>query len=188
MKRMSLVVLAAAVSLATWASASATQSGSQSPLVEEVRRATARFRDSAAAIAAGYAPFLGCVSGPQEGAMGVHFVKGDLVGDGELDAQHPEALMYEPTREGLRLVGVEYIVIAEAWDARHQTPPSLMGQVFHYTSSPNRYGIPAFYALHVWAWKDNPNGAFADWNPRVSCREYRAEAVTPLAGAGEART
>jgi hypothetical protein len=49
-----------------------------------------------------------------------------------------------------------------------------MGQVFHYTASPNRYGIPAFYALHVWAWKENPNGTFADWNPKVSCRDYVA--------------
>ena len=44
-----------------------------------------------------------------------------------------------------------------------------MGQLFHYTPSPNRYGIPAFYALHVWAWRPNPHGVFMDWNPRVSC-------------------
>ena len=28
---------------------------------------------------------------------------------------------------------------------------------------------PAFYELHVWAWRDNPSGVFVDWNPRVSC-------------------
>jgi hypothetical protein len=28
---------------------------------------------------------------------------------------------------------------------------------------------PAFYELHVWAWRDNPHGAFVDWNPAVSC-------------------
>jgi hypothetical protein len=44
----------------------------------------------------------------------------------------------------------------------------LMGQLFHSNTSPNRYGIPAFYALHVWAWRDNPHGVFVDWNPRVS--------------------
>jgi hypothetical protein len=43
---------------------------------------------------AGYALFLGCVSGPQEGAMGFHYVNGDLVGDGVIDAQRPEALIY----------------------------------------------------------------------------------------------
>jgi hypothetical protein len=68
--------------------------GPQTTLVEEVRRATARFSDVAAAGPAGYAPFLGCVSGPQEGAMGFHYVNGDLVGDGVIDAQRPEALIY----------------------------------------------------------------------------------------------
>jgi len=158
---MSLVSLAVIAQVGT--------AGPQATLVEEVRRATARFNDVAAARAAGYAPFLGCVSGPQEGAMGTHYVNGDLVGDGVVDAQHPEALMYEARDGRLRLVGVEYIVLAEAWDARNQTPPVLMGQAFHLTASPNRYGIPAFYALHVWAWKHNPHGMFVDWNPKVSC-------------------
>jgi hypothetical protein len=143
------------------------------PLVDAVRRAIREFADVNTAAAAGYQPFLGCVSGPQEGAMGIHYVNGDLVGDGELDVQRPEALMYEPRNGRLQLVGVEFIVIAEAWDAAHPSPPTLMGQVFHLNGSPNRYGIPAFYELHVWATKANPNGAFADWNPRVSCEAFR---------------
>jgi hypothetical protein len=184
-----LIAIVAALSLGSCASTGTEGHGraDSGPLLEEVRRATTRFQDVAAATAAGYAPFLGCVSGPQEGAMGVHYVNGDLVGDGEIDGARPEALIYEPGRDGLRLVGVEYIVIAAAWDARHKTPPTLMGQVFHYNTAPNRYGIPAFYALHVWAWRDNPSGPFADWNPRVSCRDYRAERkgpVTPAAARG----
>ncbi|HEU4370039.1 MAG TPA: hypothetical protein VFV05_17595 [Methylomirabilota bacterium] len=146
-------------------------------LVEEVRRATERFKDVAAATAAGYAPFLGCVSGPQEGAMGLHYVNNALVGDGLLDLQRPEALMYEAKNGRLHLVGVEYIVIADAWNAKNQAPPTLMGQAFHHTGSPNRYGIPAFYALHVWAWKHNPHGMFVDWNPRVSCEGFTNGAV-----------
>jgi predicted ATPase len=35
--------------------------------------------------------------------------------------------------------------------------------------SPNRYGLPPFYALHAWAWKVNPSGDFFAWNPRVDC-------------------
>jgi hypothetical protein len=66
------------------------------PIAQEVRRATARYQDVTAATAARYALFLGCVSGPQGGAMGIHYVNGDLVGDGKLDAARPEALMYEP--------------------------------------------------------------------------------------------
>ena len=70
-----------------------------------------------------------------------------------------------------RLVGVEYIVPVEAWHPTEGDPPVpvLEGQVFHFNESPNRFGLPAFYELHVWAWRDNPNGTFADWNPRVSC-------------------
>jgi hypothetical protein len=66
-------------------------------------------------------------------------------------------------------------VIASEWHASHPEPPVLMGQHFHYVGSPNRYGLPAFYELHVWAWKDNPNGMFTDFNPRVSCEEYTGE-------------
>ena len=148
---------------------------SGSTLVATVRQATMDFKDVEAAKSAGYGLFHGCVSGPEEGAMGIHFVNGDLVGDGEIDALRPEALIYELTNKGLQLVGVEYVVIAEAWDANHETPPTLMGQVFHYVGAPNRYKIPAFYELHVWAWKQNPNGMFTDWNPKVSCEEYTSD-------------
>ena len=145
-------------------------------LVEAVRQATASFKDVEAAKAAGYGLFHGCVSGPQEGAMGIHYVKGDLVGDGEVDASQSEALIYEIRNGRLRLVGVEYVVIAEAWDANHETPPTLMGQVFQYVGAPNRYRLPGFYELHVWAWKNNPNGMFTDWNPKVSCVSYTEDA------------
>ena len=144
-------------------------------LVREVKEATRPFLDVNAAVRANYNAFLGCVNGTQEGAMGVHYVNGDLVGDGELDASKPEALMYEMRNGRLSLLGVEFIVIAEAWDANNALPPALLGQVFTYNTSPNRYGLPPFYALHVWAWKDNPNGTFVDWNPQVSCDQFTPE-------------
>jgi hypothetical protein len=143
--------------------------GTDANLVQIVRSATQTFHDPANATAAGYARFLGCVSGPQSGAMGVHYVNGALVGDGEIDANRPEALMYEQRNGKLRLLGVEYIVMASAWHANHTDPPVLNGQVFHYNGTPNRYALPAFYELHVWAWRDNPSGTFADWNERVTC-------------------
>ena len=145
--------------------------GSAAPakLVELVRNATRRFVDVNTAVAANYQPYLGCVSGPDHGAMGVHYVNPDLVGDGEIDASRPEALIYEPADGGLKLVGVEFIVIAAAWQAKHETPPVLEGQTFQFVDSPNRYGLPAHFELHVWAWRDNPNGAFVDWNTRVTC-------------------
>lgn len=142
---------------------------SSSMIVERVREATEAFRH---AIPAEYQQFLGCVSGPEEGAMGVHFVNFALVDD-KVDVRHPEALIYEVKDGRARLVGVEFIVPAEAWDASHRDaplePPVLEGQVFQFNETPNRFRLPAFYELHVWAWRDNPNGTFADWNPRVSC-------------------
>jgi hypothetical protein len=140
-----------------------------SSLVQIVRDATRPFLDVAVAEADGYSPAFGCVSGPQEGAMGVHYINGALVGDGELDAWKPEALMYEVSRGRARLLGVEYIVDAATWLATHGGPPVLEGQMFQFVSSPNRYGLPAFFELHVWAWRGNPSGTFADWNMRVSC-------------------
>jgi hypothetical protein len=144
--------------------------------VKAVRNSTERFRDASTAVAEGYAPQLGCVSGPDRGAMGVHFINGPLVGDGGLDVTRPEALVYEPTRGGgFRLVAVEYVVLAEMWNAGHAGPPELMGQLFHLIDSPNRFGLPAFYSLHVWASKDNPSGTFVNWSPKVSCDAYNPQ-------------
>lgn len=82
----------------------------------------------------------------------------------------PEALTYEVQPNGqLALTGVEYVVFQEAWDAEHDQPPTLFGQPFVLVPAGNRYGIPAFYALHAWAWKANPTGSFEDWNPKVLC-------------------
>jgi hypothetical protein len=141
-------------------------------LVREVRLATQDFRSVSMARAAGYQSLGSCVSGPQEGAMGIHFAKGPLIGDGMLDATQPELLIYEQRNGRLRLLGVEFLVRAEDWHAHNADPPVLMGQHFQYVSSPNRYGLPAFYELHVWAWRDNPHGMFVDWNPTVSCEEF----------------
>jgi hypothetical protein len=138
-------------------------------LVQTVRTATQRYLDVNSAVRDGYQPAFGCVSGPDHGAMGVHYIKGALVADGEVDATRPEALIYEPTRDGMKLVGVEFIVDAATWLKNHPAPPTLEEQAFHLVNAPNRYAIPAFFELHVWAWRDNPNGAFVDWNNHVSC-------------------
>ncbi|MGH8224423.1 MAG: hypothetical protein ACREQZ_15760 [Woeseiaceae bacterium] len=136
-----------------------------SPLVQKVRKATARFRDINVATAEGYAAGP-CVSGPNRGAMGVHLINTSLLTK-EVDAETPEALIYEPSPDGrMRLVGVEIITLAADWV---NEVPVLDGHLLHYVGAPNRYGIPAFYEIHVWAWRNNPDGTFADWNPRVSC-------------------
>jgi hypothetical protein len=80
-------------------------------------------------------------------------------------------VIYEALPNGrLKMTGADYLIFADAWDAKHPgTPPELMGQLLHLFESPNRFGLPAFYTLHVWAWKDNPNGTFVNWHPKVSC-------------------
>jgi hypothetical protein len=134
-----------------------------SALIKTVRESTERFKDVAAAQRAGYGLQFGCVSGPDSGAMGMHFVNFPLVMDGILDATRPEIVIYEPQPDGrLRLIGADYLVLADAWNASHSGPPQLMGQLFHYFEAPNRFGLPAFYTLHVWAWKENPTGAFVN--------------------------
>ena len=108
--------------------------------------------------------------------MGVHYVNGGYAGDSVIEVDKPEALMYEMRNGRLQLLGVEYIVNVEAWHAHNDQPPTLRDRCSRTTAVPNRYGLDPFYELHVWAWRDNPNGAFVDWNPNVSC-----EAFTPAA-------
>jgi hypothetical protein len=137
--------------------------------------ATAAFHDLDVAKAAGYAEFhdandIACIAHPSEGAMGVHFVNGRLVGDTVVDPERPAALVYGPRADGtLKLVALEYIVFQAAWDAEHSSPPELFGQPFDLVQKPNRYGLEAFYALHAWIWTPNPSGLLFAWNPRVTC-------------------
>jgi hypothetical protein len=145
-------------------------------LVGVVREATARFADVAVAESEGYALQFGCVSGPDSGAMGLHYVNGPLVMDGELDAARPEIVIYEPTANGRpRMIGADYLVLAEAWHAKHEGQPQIMGQLLHYFEAPNRFGLPPFYTLHVWAWKENPTGMFVNWHSDVSCNAFSGQ-------------
>ena len=149
-------------------------SGGASPGVERelasLRRETAPFHDFARAVQAGYAAQITpCWDHRSLGAMGYHYGNPALI-DGTVSLLQPELLMYEPQRGGhMRLVGMEYIVPIEAWTG--ESPPTLLGQQFHPHST-----LP-IYKLHVWLWRDNPRGTFADWNPAVSCA-HAAETET----------
>jgi len=145
-----------------------TAMAAESSLADKVRDANARFADVAVAKSEGYAP-IPCVSGVDGGAMGIHYVNQKLLDDPAVAIDHPEAILYEPAADGkLSLVAVEYIT--------PKGPAALGGQLFSFTNAPNRYGLPAFYELHVWAWKANPTGVFTDMNPDVSC------AAAPMEG------
>ena len=160
-------------------------------LTAPARSATAKYHSLVVAKKAGYSILadtagITCIAEPQMGAMGVHYVKGDLVKDAAIDATHPEAAglcarsawRVTPGRAGVcgdqsRLgrqaslatkFGVRGIRVPQA-------PPRLFGHEFNFTDAPNRYGLPPFYSLHAWVWQDNPAGTFEMWNPSVHCDE-----------------
>lgn len=165
-KRVLILVVAALPVLAAVGVAGA------SGVFADAKHATARFQDVDTAIEAGYTLRLPdltgatCIEEHGKGGMGVHMVNTSLL-DGVIDANEPEALVYQEKQHRLKLAAVEYVVFQSAW-AGHK-PPSLFGQEFDYVASPNRYGLPAFYALHAWIWKSNPSGILSAWNPKVSC-------------------
>ena len=165
------VALVAALLMGTAAVASPHPSAQLSGL----RAATNRFHSIAVAEQNGFgllsdAQGIACIDMPGMGGMGVHWANSTLVGDPAVLPNHPEALVYAPSRDGtLQLAAVEYVVLKDAWDATHAHPPKLFGHVFDVTDAPNRYGLPAFYSLHVSAWKHNAAGTFAMWNPAVNC-------------------
>jgi hypothetical protein len=135
--------------------------------------ATAAYHSVSKAKAAGYTFRLPdrsgatCIAEPGVGAMGVHMVNKSLL-DSKIDASKPEAMVYEPGKNGkLGLAAVEYVVFESAW--KGAGTPQLFGRSFAYTPEPNRYGLPAFYSLHAWIWKKNPSGLLSAWNPRVHC-------------------
>lgn len=135
----------------------------------ELRRATAGFHRPEQGETAGYAVLVthptsgaACLEDAELGGMGRHLLNPSLIDD-EVLVPSPEALIYEPDQNGeLRLVGVEYVI---PFDIRgtDEAPPMLFGQEFKQNFTFN------LWALHVWPWKHNPSGMFADWNPSVSC-------------------
>src|ERR1044072_6455926 len=83
----------------------------QGGLVDVVREAAARFKGVSVAEAEEYGRQCSCVNGMDFGAMGLHFVNFPMVLDGEVDARHPEIVIYEtlPDWRGC-LVGVGFSV------------------------------------------------------------------------------
>lgn len=111
-----------------------------------------------------------CLAHADEGSMGLHLLNPELLDD-EVSVTRPEFLVYEPgPADEMRLVAVEYVI---SFDERPSdaAPPTLFGHEFHPNAT---FGV---WAFHVWAWRHNPNGIFADWNPLVSC-EHAEEVRT----------
>ena len=178
----------------------ASQSGE--PDLAAVRAATARFQDVKTAVAEGYVRDPGnmCITSQmmgqsaKSGAMGIHYFRPDLLGitappnprvngnGTHTDFLKPAILIYEPQADGsLTLVAVENLVFKWAWaDAGHKAPPSFHGAKYELMADNPRTKVDEahmfepHYDLHVWVFRDNPNGQFAPFNPNVSCAAMKS--------------
>jgi hypothetical protein len=131
-------------------------------LVATLRRVTDRYHDIDVARAEGFVLLHDCESRPGEGPVGTVYINMGRLLDGKITGEWPDALIYEPQREGrLQLVGAEFAIPYAL--APGQKPPTLLGATFQDEAE---FGV---FALHAWVWRSNPNGLFAETNPRVSC-------------------
>jgi hypothetical protein len=174
------------------------------PDLEDVREATSRFRDVNVALAEGYVrePADIChtaemMGKPAEyGAMGIHFARMDLLGIAgppdprvngtgtHTDFRQPAVLLYEPQEDGsLELVAVENLVFIEAWYAAgHTAPPSFQGVPYdRMADDPNTaldeaHEFEPHYDRHVWLYRENPKGMYAQFNPNVTCKHHKQPA------------
>lgn len=195
MRPMRILFIAAAAALSI--SASGPAASTAEPDLAAVRAAAERFRDVRVALAEGYVPAPGsaCETAEMmgrpasEGAMGIHYFRPDLLGidappnprvagsGTHTDFRRPAILIYEPQADGsLELVAVENLVFESAWlAAGHTAPPSFHGVAYDHmiddpsTSADEAHMFEPHWDRHVWLFRDNPNGIFAQFNPNVSC-------------------
>jgi hypothetical protein len=174
-------VLAAATAAVSLTVISLAAADSDHSITSVAKSATGRFHNLDAAQDAGWTVLvkdtagLTCIDNQPVGGMGVHWANPTVLFDADLDPSTPEALVYAPNAAGqLKLAALEYIVFQSAWVAAGHSPsdpPELFGQQFALTPDdpPNRFGLPAFWSLHVWIWQPNSAGTFQPWNPGVHC-------------------
>jgi len=139
-----------------------------------LRNATRAYQNIDSAAQAGYARTVAaCLVHEQHGAMGYHHSNPALA-DAKVEVERPEILLYEKKPNGeYRLNGVEYIVPYKAWP-RDSTPPVVFAQHMRHEDN-----LQLWY-LHVWAWTDNPDGLFANFNPNVHCPAEASRVFTPF--------
>jgi hypothetical protein len=188
---LAIVVLAATPKIASVASADAkpttgthdhtehvhpASDGSTTPVLtakerKAIVRATKKFRNVDAAIAAGYQPTEACVAAPDLGGMGYHYVNPTYLMDGVIDPQKPDILLFHRDDTGkLRLGGVEYFSADLDQDlATDDDRPNLHGHPFDGPMPGHEPGMPIHYDLHVWLYTNNPTGELSAWNHDVTC-------------------
>lgn len=177
MKKIFVSLAVAMLLLAVAASIAYAATGVTDPAVlkdlAQVRRAAAKYHDVNVALADGFVAAPHCVAEPGQGGMGFHYINPERLMDGEINLLKPEVLLYGKTKNGLKLLGVEYFQGIGAPDAPIPNPApaaaTLFGRPFDGPMLGHEPGMPPHYDLHVWLWKANPSGIFAPYNPNVSC-------------------
>lgn len=170
-------------------------------ILDSVRMATERFQDVAVALAEGYIadPTNTCETSvsigraPELGAMGIHYFRPAILGitgppnprvsgtGTHTDFLTPGVLIYEPQEDGsLKLVAVENLVFADAWKAAgNAEPPAFLGVPYDFmiddpaTPADEGHHFDPHFDRHVWLYRENPNGMFAQFNPNVSCAHHQ---------------
>jgi hypothetical protein len=128
--------------------------------IAALQRVTARYHQLDVALAEGFVLLHPCEDRPGEGPVGAVYVHIGRLLDGAVNPELPDALVYEPSKKGsAKLVAAEFAVPY----ALSPNPPSFLGAQFQ---PEDEFGV---WALHVWIWRSNPEGLFAEANPRVSC-------------------
>ncbi len=174
MRRILLLLLTVAVLIALAGVALAAPGNTDSDVnkgLAQVRQVTAKYHEASNALADGYLPNEHCIAVPGLGGMGYHYVNPTLVGDPSVDPLKPEVLLYAPKKNGgPKLVGVEYLIVDADQDlSTDGDRPNLFGVPFNGPMEGHEPGMPIHYDLHVWIFKANPDGVFADFNPKVRC-------------------
>lgn len=201
-----VVALIGALAVVYASPAAAQNFSSSEPGLDEVRKAAERFRDVKVALEEGYVPdpMNMCVTAemegqpPEDGAMGIHYLRPDLLqlleegprvkGTGtHTDFLQPSILIYEPQRDGsLELVAVENLVFIEAWEAAgNRQPPTFLGRSYDRmvddpaTPFDEAHMFEPHYDLHLWLFRNNPEGDFEPFNRAVSCQYHSAAQASP---------
>ena len=156
--------------------------------LQQLARELEPYKSVAYARSHGYVQGSGCEAHPTLGTMGHHYVNPRLLGltapvNGRVNGtgtytgvEPPAVLLYLPDGQGgLKLVGIELLVFAQAWDASNKRPPSYRGREYNYmadnpaTPQDEAHGFMPHYDLHIWLFQHNPSGLYAQWNPSISC-------------------
>ncbi len=141
--------------------------------ITALREATRPFHDVTAAIRAGYAADVAaCIVHEHHGAMGYHHINRSYI-ERDISVERPQFLLYERMPGGrYRLNGVEFFIPYRLWP-RDSTPPVFLRQRMKPEDSFQ------YWYLHVWVWRDNPEGTFADFNPVVHCPDAARKVYRP---------